>query len=570
MFHVKHSLNHYSSLFSPRWWVLIFLGLCLAHTVTTLLVWRSWWLLPLTGLWLFLAWRLEWGAVGDDAFSWETAITSKTRWCWSWLPLALWWVYLYLADSFGQVDMAAVFYHLQAGIGEHGGSERMVDAVLYTLAGLLNLVAFSWLVRHDSRWQRLEKVLALLLLVSNPLLLGVTQRGAAFVTRDGAWLDRRYVEPRIIEAPPRLPNVLYLYLESLEATYADEARFGDAYAPLKALEKRALVFDGVRQLDNTGWTMAGMIASQCGVPLMPAGLIHDSQFEPLGQVVPGVKCLGNLLGNEGYTLSYMGGASTSFAGKGIFYRDHGFDRIRGREELLPLLEDGEYLNSWGLFDDSLFDLVVEEVRELNAGGAPWGAVALTLGAHAPHGYPAKRCEALQGEFEPTDILYSVKCSAWLAKDLIERLERAGLLDDTLVVVASDHLSMKVPVWEELVSGPRRNTLMMLGSGLTPGRIEREATTLDIFPTLLEAMGFTIDRHRAGLGVSLLSPAQTLVERHGLDALNTKLKAEVALQERLWKGLHPRRRQPSVQSSQRPNQVTETPMDTVDDAMMPSP
>src|SRR5699024_7871452 len=105
------------------------------------------------------------------------------------------------------------------------------------------------------------------------------------------------------------PNLLLIYLESLERTYADRERFGDAYADLAAIGENAKRFIGVRQLDNTGWTMAGMIASQCGSPLMPAGLLHDRQFEPLDEVVPGVTCLGDLLHEQGYRQSYLGGAS---------------------------------------------------------------------------------------------------------------------------------------------------------------------------------------------------------------------------------------------------------------------
>src|SRR5690554_8151544 len=96
------------------------------------------------------------------------------------------------------------------------------------------------------------------------------QRGAAIVTDDGAWLDRRYVSPVIEEAPADPPNLLLLYLESIERPYADGVRFGDAYAHLDALGERGRVLVGSRQLGDTGWTMAGMIAGQCGPSLMPA------------------------------------------------------------------------------------------------------------------------------------------------------------------------------------------------------------------------------------------------------------------------------------------------------------
>ncbi|MGO2132418.1 MAG: sulfatase-like hydrolase/transferase [Halomonas sp.] len=518
----KHLLTH------PRWWVLLTLGLAIGYSAVATTLLHTLTLVPITAGWLLLAYRMHWASA--------TAPLPARGLPWSLLPLTFWGIYVYLAASFGIVDLGAVFFHLQAGISHHGGGKRIVDALLYSVSVLAVLVAFTWLIRHDARWQRLERWLALLLLVSNPLLYGISQRSAAIVTEDGAWLERRYVPPVIHQAPETPPNLLLIYLEGLERTYADPQRFGDSYAPLDALGQGGMVFEGVRQIDNTGWTMAGMIASQCGTPLMPAGLLHDSQFQPLDQVVPGVDCLGDLLSEQGYQLTYMGGASSDFAGKGKFYRGHGFDKVEGRESLAPRLDNPEYLNSWGLYDDSLYDFSVKEIRRLNDGDKPWALVNLSVGTHPPYGFPAHSCTERQGEHDGVDILYSVECGAWLARSLIERLYAEGLLDNTLVVIASDHLSMKASAWDQLMLSPRANTFMMLGKNIPPRRFQVEASTMDLLPTILEGMGFDIERHRAGLGVSLLSGQPTLVERYGVEVLNTRMREETALHERLWEGL----------------------------------
>ena len=234
--------------------------------------------------------------------------------------------------------------------------------------------------------------------------------------------------------------------------------------------------------------------------------------------------------------------------------------------LAPRLEDPEYLNNWGLHDDSLYDFTVEEIRRLEAEhDGPWGVVNLTIAGHAPNGYPAQSCIDRQGEFDGVDILYSVECSAWLARDLVERLEAEGLLDNTLVVVASDHLTMRVSAWDQLIAGERDNTFMLLGPGIESGsRTRREASMVDLFPTILEAMGFGIEGHRAGLGVSLLADTETLtlVERHGLEGVNARMREESALQQRLWEGLVPQGRDgdPAAEPQQRDEQVVETPQD----------
>lgn len=541
------------SRFPPVWLPVTLVGLCLGYTVTVLTRLPWWTLFFVAAVWIGVGLKLRWGQPVNARY--------RKMWPWSLLPLSLWGIYVYLADSFGIVDLGAVFFHLQAGMAEHGGAGKMLMALLYTGIMVSVLASVTWLSRHDQRWRLSERFFAIVLLASNPLLYGLGQRSAAIVTDDGAWLDRRY-QPPPIEELRKPPNLLLLYLESIERTYANEL-FEDAYADLNALGERGAVFEGVRQMDNTGWTMAGMIASQCGVPLMPAGLLHDSQFEPLSKVVPGVDCLGDILAAQGYQLSYLGGASTQFAGKGLFYRGHHFDTVKGREDLEPLLEDPEYVNSWGLYDDTLYDITADEIRRLDKeNNGPWGVVSLNLAGHAPNGYPSQSCVEQQGEFDGQDILYSVKCSTWLARNLIDRLESEGLLDNTLVVVLSDHLTMRVSVWDQLTALDRDNTLIMLGDDIQPQRIRRDATMLDVFPTILDALGFRLEGKRAGLGASLFSDKRTLVEAHGIEVLNERLQEETALQHRLWEGISPQRRETDIPSSQ--VQTVETPADLADE------
>lgn len=528
-------------------------GLCLGYAVTVLTRLPWWTLFFFAVVWVGIGIKSRWGRPLNARY--------RKVWPWSLVPLSLWGVYIYLADSFGNVDLGAVFFHLQAGMADHGGAGKMITAVVYTLSMLGVLISVTWLSRHDQRWRLLERFLALGLLASNPLLFGLGQRSAAVVADDADWLDHRYVAPPSSDQKGA-PNLMILYLESIERTYSDE-QFGDAYDDLHRLGERGVVFEGIRQMENTGWTMAGMIASQCGVPLMPAGLLHDSQFEPLESVVPGIDCLGDILAAQGYRLSYLGGASKAFAGKGLFYRGHQFQSVQGKDDLVRQLDNPEYVNNWGLFDDSLYDMTMDEIRRLDeADDGPWGVVTLSITGHAPNGFPAQSCIERQGPFDGQDILYSVECSAWLAQDLINRLDDEGLLENTLVAIMSDHLTMRVSVWDELTMLDRENTFMLLGDHLTPRRIQRDATMLDVFPTILESLGFTLDDHRAGLGVSLLGDQETLVERHGLDTLNERLREETALQHRLWEGLAP---QPRDTDSTTPlEQVIETPADRTDE------
>jgi phosphoglycerol transferase len=63
--------------------------------------------------------------------------------------------------------------------------------------------------------------------------------------------------------------------------------------------------------------------------------------------------------------------------------------------------------------------------------------------------------------------------------------------------------------------------------------------LDVFPTLLDWLGFPAEGGKAGLGVSLLSPeaGDTLVMTWGLPVLDRIVMNNIALFEAAWDGSH---------------------------------
>ncbi|WP_438516828.1 hypothetical protein, partial [Enterobacter hormaechei] len=58
-----------------------------------------------------------------------------------------------------------------------------------------------------------------------------------------------------------------IYAESLERTYFDAELFPGLADELNALRTDSIDFSNTQQLPGTGYTIAGMVASQCGIPL---------------------------------------------------------------------------------------------------------------------------------------------------------------------------------------------------------------------------------------------------------------------------------------------------------------
>jgi phosphoglycerol transferase len=308
------------------------------------------------------------------------------------------------------------------------------------------------------------------------------------------------------------PNLVWIYAESLERTYLDETLFPGLTPGLKTLETTSATFTNIEQVGATGWTIAGMVASQCGIPLTTTGG-HGNSMNGISTFLPGAKCLGDLLKAQNYHLTYMGGADLSFAGKGKFFKTHSFDEVLGRNQLESRLPDKAYVNGWGLYDDSLFDLAVEKYQELlNSQKDPFALLALTVDTHHPEGHLSRRCDGLKYLDGKNPMLNAVHCADRLISSLVEDIRRLDKQNNTVIVVSSDHLAMQNTASSALNSRPRRNLFIVnWPDHINPVKVERPAGTFSLGPTILGFMGFSSEG--LGLGRDLMKTQPTFIEAH---------------------------------------------------------
>lgn len=304
-------------------------------------------------------------------------------------------------------------------------------------------------------------------------------------------------------------NIVFVYLESFERTFLDESRFPDLVPNIARLEKTADHFTEIEGLISAEWTMGGMVASQCGIPLVtPIG--SSNSMGRVGSFLSGATCLGDVLKASGYHLEYIGGAPKQFAGKDKFYLTHGFHSVRGMDELH---KEGEAVSEWGRFDSDTLDDVVHRYEELLASKDRFGLFALTLDTHAPHGYVSPACGDLKYGDGTDAMLNAVHCNDRVVSNFIERIRSVPGSENTLVVVGSDHLSMLNTATAKLNEGPRRNLLMVFDGDNVGGRVStKKGTTLDVGATIFDYLtqGEVV---KFGLGRSLRNPgANTLLVR----------------------------------------------------------
>lgn len=379
---------------------------------------------------------------------------------------------------------------------------------------LLLLVALYLCIKAPNYWKTYQQSsanfrgginLALIaFLVAQPVCTYLIINSALFNSAISLYKpDIRFTEPKGIRLTNK-PNLVFIYLEGFERTFLNETAFPGLAPNLKKLESEGLSFNNIKEVYGTRWTIAGMVASQCGLPLQPVANANKP-----GTFMPKATCLGDILHDNGYYQAYIGGASMRFGGKGNFYSTHRFDSIEGRDELIGKLPESTPLTQWGLYDDKLFDLALNKLEQIRQLEKPYALFMLSLDTHPPEGYPSPSCEGIQYQQGDEPTLNSVHCSDLLVSNLIKKIMMSPDYNNTYIVVASDHLSLSHTASDQLNDLRRRNLLFVLGKDINSSISTRYGSTLDIAPTLLSLMGNPVDEFN--LGVNLQAEIPTFVE-----------------------------------------------------------
>lgn len=403
----------------------------------------------------------------------------------------------------------SVLYHVKYGLAGAGFGEY--DSLIYgslfflfffSVVGGYFLFSSSKNSHRPSRFSFLLSIVLLLLaVVVHPATVDLSLLSRE---SDGTPFSKYYRTPYLhsTEAKPR--NFVFIYAESLERTYFDEQVFPGLITHLNKLEADNIAFTNIGGYPETGWTIAGMVASQCGIPLIAPS--HGNSMGGMDSFLGGATCMGDLLKAEGYHLVYMGGASLEFSGKGKFYQSHGFAEVFGRTNLTPLLSDPTYLSAWGLHDDSLFDIALKKFKDLSRADKPFGFFLLTVDTHGGDHF-SKSCQQISYADGRNGLLNAVACSDYLINDFIDRLRQSPYYDDTVIIVASDHKAMRPGSLKK--SKKRRNLFFVIDPKRASSlEVDRKGSILDTGSTVLGVLGYT---NYLGLGRNLLSGETSIKE-----------------------------------------------------------
>ena len=349
--------------------------------------------------------------------------------------------------------------------------------------------------------------------------------------------EEHYVDPNSVKITPagEKRNLIYLYLESMETTYADKASGGEMeenYIPqLTQLAAEESSFSengllgGFHNTAGSTWTSGALFSSTAGVPY------YISMRRPDGEFAPGVTTLYDILDRDGYSQYFICGSDAYFGGRSDYYKSHGDLTIY---DLSTAKADGyiadDYHVWWGLEDEKLYDMAKDKILAAAAEDKPFSFTVLTVDTHFPKGY---HCSICGNEYE-NDSANVIKCADRQAADFIQWCREQDFYDNTTIVVAGDHRRMDKIFPVEMTSYRRTAYLTFVNSAVQQDKaVCRTYTQLDIMPTALAAMGYEVEGDRLGLGTNLFSDTPTLAESMGYEKLNDEMGKRTDYFDRLW-------------------------------------
>ena len=356
---------------------------------------------------------------------------------------------------------------------------------------------------------------------------------------DSDYIEKNYVDPRQVELtfPQQKRNLIYIWLESMESTYTDQASGGafsqNVIPELTRLAEENVTFTGPEGGVNGGcsmfgatWTAGALFAQTSGLPLKIP--IADSSMDHQDFFFPGIVTLGDILADNGYQQALLIGSDATFGGRRLYFTEHGGYQMWDYNYSLETGQIPEdYFVWWGYEDEKLFSFAREHLTEMAASGQPFNLSLLTVDTHFSNGYVCRLCGDEYGDDQYSNVM---ACSSRQVTEFVKWIQRQPFYENTTIVISGDHVTMDADYCDDVPEEYQRRvyaTIINPAAQLEYPERRRDYTTFDQFPTTLAALGVDIPGDRLGLGVNLFSGRQTLLERDGFEKMNTELKRRSA-------------------------------------------
>src|SRR5882672_2150944 len=277
------------------------------------------------------------------------------------------------------------------------------------------------------------------------------------------------------KGPEKRLNVVLISVEALSADFM--AAFGNREGLTPRLDQFArdgLLFTRVYATGTR--TARGLEALTLSFPPTPGySIVKRPDNE-------GLFSLGSVFKEKGYEPLYLYGGYAYFDNMEAFFSGNGYTVI---DRTAIKSGDISYENIWGVADEDIFKLSINELDKRWAAQRPFFAHIMTVSNHRPFAYPAGRIDLPPGTREG-----AVKYTDFAIGQFIDRARAKPWFGRTLFAIVADH-THKGRGRTELPLENYHIPLIVYSPGhLRPGRIDTVASQIDVGPTLLGVLDFS--------------------------------------------------------------------------------
>lgn len=273
-------------------------------------------------------------------------------------------------------------------------------------------------------------------------------------------------------------------------------------------------------------TISATVAKTTGLPLFS---VRNENLKKMVQNKIHLKkaqSIYNLLQKEGYTNVFVQGSDASFAGTEDFLYNHGINQVYDSKNINTMHDVNEKFwqdikqklptfnpFSASISDKNLFE-VSKKILDTLSNKDHFSLTIATIDTHYPYGFYNKNCNNKPIDNTEKNLYKAaIECSSNAIYDFVTWAQKRNFAGNTTIAIIGDHLFMgnlADSIHADSLKDRRWITIILNGSNKT-NLSTRDFSSLDIAPTLIESIGFSIDKHKLGFGVSLYSGEPTLYE-----------------------------------------------------------
>ncbi len=292
-------------------------------------------------------------------------------------------------------------------------------------------------------------------------------------------------------SPEQHLNVVLITVESLSASYMGAFGNTKGLTPnLDSLVDESLFFEHVYA--NGTRTVRGLEAVTLSVPPTPGDSLVKQKHND------GLFSLAEIFNQRGYGSEFVYGGYGYFDNMNDFFERNGYRAVDRRA--IPADATIHSENVWGVADEDLYTLAMAQMDKIHAQNKPFFLHIMTTSNHRPYSWPEGRVDIAQGSRDG-----AVKYTDWAIGDFIARMRSQPYFRDTVFVIVADHCASSDGKTQIPLNRYAIPLYIYSPAHITPKRIARVVSQIDIPPTLLGLLHFSYRSRFFGRDIFALPP-----------------------------------------------------------------